>query len=140
MSKLKIRGIDKYGNGAFGASRDGGSRKHVGVDIITKDGEPFLSLNAGVITRLGYVYKGNYTFRIVEVTHKDGERWRYFYVNPVDANGKKIVEIGLKISVGQTLGTTQSLQFKYPGITPHVHFEIIKNGEYIDPTEIVEND
>jgi len=140
MSKLKIRGIDKWGNGAFGAPRDGGTRKHVGVDIVTRDGEPFLSLNAGTITRLGYVYKGNYTFRLIEVTCKNGDKWRYFYVDPVGKDKKRIVELGLKISVGQILGTTQSLQLKYPGITPHVHFEIIKNGEYIDPTEIVEND
>lgn len=140
MSKLKIRGVDKWGNGAFGASRDGGSRKHVGVDIIVRDGELFLSLNSGVVTRLGYVYKGNYTFRLIEVTCKNGDKWRYFYVDPVGPDKKRIVELGLKISVGQVLGITQSLQKKYPGITPHVHFEIIKNGEYIDPTEIVENE
>ena len=133
MSKLTIRGTDKFGNGAFGASRDGGARKHEGVDIVTIDGEPFYSLNEGVISKLGYVYKGNYTFRYVQVSKNNGEAWRYFYLQPE-------VELGLKIKVGDKLGVTQSLQFKYPGITPHVHFEIMKNGEYIDPTEFVENE
>ena len=133
MAKLSIRGTDKFGCGAFGARRDGGTRTHVGVDIVTIDGEPFHSLNEGTVSKLGYVYKGNFTFRYVEVTKANGEKWRYHYVQPT-------VELGLKIKIGQKLGDTQSLQFKYKGITPHVHFEIIKNGEYIDPTEIVENE
>lgn len=140
MAKLSIRGTDKYGCGAFGASRDGGTRRHEGVDIVTVDNSVFNSLNDGTISKLGYVYKGNFTFRYVQVTHKDGSAWRYFYVNPNDADGKKIVELGLKVKAGQPIGITQSLQFKYPGITPHVHFEIIGNGGFVDPTEIVEND
>jgi len=133
MSKLSIRGTDKFGCGAFGAPRDGGTRKHAGVDIVTVDGEPFLSLNEGTVNKLGYVYKGNFTFRYVEVRSANGELWRYFYVKPS-------VELGIKIHIGSKLGETQSLKFKYPGITPHVHFEIIKDGQHIDPTAIVEPD
>lgn len=133
MSKLSIRGTDKFGCGAFGARRDGGTRTHVGVDIVTIDGQPFHSLNAGTVTKLGYVYKGSWEFRYVQVEHADKSKWRYYYVSPT-------VELGLKIKIGDKLGLTQSLQGKYKGITPHVHFEIIKNGEYIDPTEIVENE
>lgn len=131
MRKLSIRGFDKFGCGAFGASRDGGTRTHKGVDIITRDGEPFYSLNEGTVTKLGYVYKGSYTFRYVQVTDKDGAAWRYHYLTPT-------VELGLKIKVGQEIGTSQSLEKKYPGITPHCHFEVMKNGFFVDPTKYVQ--
>lgn len=130
MSKLIIRGKDAWGDGAFGSSRDGGERKHNGVDIVTVDGEEFRSLGSGTITKLGYPYKGNYIYRYVQVTSKDGSVWRYFYVNPS-------VELGLKIIKGQILGKTQSLEDRYKGITPHVHFEIMVNGKYVDPTSYV---
>src|SRR4051794_1024497 len=36
----EIRGHDAYGNGEFGASRDGGSRDHEGVDFIAAANQP----------------------------------------------------------------------------------------------------
>jgi murein DD-endopeptidase MepM/ murein hydrolase activator NlpD len=93
MAKLSIRGIDKYGNGAFGSKRDGGTRVHNGVDIITRDGFPFFSLNNGTVTKLGWTYKGNAVFRYVQVTHEDKSLWRYLYLCPS-------VELGMKIKKG----------------------------------------
>ncbi len=130
---LSIRGTDKFGCGAFGASRDGGQRTHQGVDIITVDGDPFHSLCDGTVNSFGYAYKGNFKFRIVNIRKDNGDMWRYFYVEPA-------VELGMKIKTGQQIGTTQTLKFKYPGITPHVHFEIVKDKQHIDPTEFVEFD
>lgn len=127
-----IRGCDKFGCGHFGAKR--GDRTHRGVDLVVTAGNPFESLCAGKVTKLGYVYKGDMKLRYVEVTTDSGHRWRFHYVSPA-------VSVGSLVKVGDLLGAVQSLQGRYPGITDHVHFEIIdSSGEYLDPTPIVEGD
>jgi murein DD-endopeptidase MepM/ murein hydrolase activator NlpD len=127
MQKLKIRGLDKYGAGHFGARRDGGKRTHRGVDAITVSGDDFYSRVVGTVSKLGYPYEGNYDYRYVQITDKNGWKWRYYYIKPS-------VELGLKINVGDKIGVCQDLHPRYPGITPHVHFEIKDGDKYIDPT------
>lgn len=125
-----IRGCDKFGCGHFGAKR--GDRLHRGIDLVVLSGEPFASLCSGKITKLGYVYKGDMTLRYVEVTTRSGQAWRFHYLKPS-------VKVGDAVSVGTILGTVQSLQSRYPGITDHVHFEVIEpGGGYLDPTPFVE--
>lgn len=124
-----VRGKDNYGAGYFGASR--GERKHVGIDLVLDSGKEFFSFNQGVVSKLGYPYKDALGYRYVQVTNADGSAWRYFYVTPM-------VKLGQIVKKGQVLGITQDLQARYPGITPHVHFEIMKNAEYVDPTYIVQ--
>lgn len=131
MMQHVIRGCDKFGCGHFGASR--GDRLHRGVDLVVAAGEPFASLCAGKVTKLGYVYKGDMTLRYVEVTTPSGQAWRYHYLRPS-------VKWGDRVQIGTQLGVVQSLQSKYPGITDHVHFEIIDSGEYLDPTPLVEGE
>lgn len=128
MEILKVRGSDNFGAGYFGASRDGGKRKHMGVDAITIAGGDFYARVNGTVTGLGYPYPDTYFYRIVQITDDKGWQWRYFYVAPC-------VELGLKIKVGDKIGVCQDLQPRYPGITQHVHFEIKVKGEHIDPTE-----
>lgn len=127
MEKLKIRGNDAHGSGRFGASRGGGKRTHVGVDAITIAGEDFQSRVEGTVSHLGYPYIGNWHYRYVQITDKNGWLWRYYYVAPT-------VELGLKIKIGDKIGVCQDLQPLYKGITQHVHFEIKVKGKYIDPT------
>jgi len=127
MQELKVRMFDKWGSGVFGASRDGGRRKHVGIDAITVSGEDFHSRVNGTVSGLGYPYADTYHYRIVQITDSVGRNWRYFYVDPC-------VELGLKIKVGDKIGVCQDLEPRYPGITQHVHFEIKNGKDYIDPT------
>lgn len=126
---MQIRGCDKWGCGHFGASR--GNRKHNGVDIIWTAGKPFHALTQGVVTKLGYAYADDLSFRYVELTDRVGARWRYFYVKPS-------VELGEEINAYEDIGVVQTLQNRYPEIVDHVHFEIIRaDGTYVDPTGIV---
>lgn len=126
---MQIRGCDKWGCGHFGASR--GSREHKGVDIVCEPGKVFQAFTQGVVTKIGYAYADDLSFRYVEVTDRVGAGWRYFYIEPC-------VEEGDVIDAYDDLGVVQSLQKRYPGITPHVHFEIIrKEGTYVDPTSIL---
>ncbi len=130
-TELKERGIDGYGSGCFGASRDGGQRLHNGIDYECAAGSFIFPVEPGRVTKLGYPYGDDLTFRYVEVTDVTGYHWRYFYVDPA-------VVLGDYITESTMLGRLQALEGRYPGITPHCHLEV-KDGEgnYIDPRAIV---
>lgn len=125
-----IRTQDTHGSGEFGASR--GSRTHRGVDLCAWPGSVVLSMTPGTVTKLGYPYGDDTTWRYVEVT-LDGNRFRYFYLRPM-------VIVGQKVEIGDQLGMVQDLRTRYQGITPHYHFEIINpHGEYVNPKEMFED-
>jgi hypothetical protein len=124
---------DTYGEGEFGARRDGGSRRHEGVDYVAQAGQDVAAPISGYVTKIGYAYAGDQTLKFVEVTNPALRiAARVFYVNPK-------VEIGEAIAMGKPIGTARSLQRKYPGgMTDHVHLEIIdRRGVRIDAEKII---
>lgn len=124
-----LREQDAFGSGAFGASRDGGKRTHSGIDIAAPAGKAAVSPADGIISRLGYPYASDTSFRYVEITTEGGLLVRVFYVWPA-------VKRGASVIAGETrIGIVQNLAPRYPGITNHVHLEI-KNaaGAFVDPT------
>ena len=131
MQQFKIRGQDDQGSGYFGAPRKG--RIHNGVDLACESGLYIKSRTHGTVTKIGYPYdpadekKGH--LRYVEVTF-DGNRFRYFYLDPM-------VQVGDKIVAGDVIGCSQDLTEIYTGITQHFHFEWIgPDGEFVDPTSM----
>jgi hypothetical protein len=127
------RGHDAYGEGAFRASRDGGARRHEGVDYRADAGQDVVAPISGYVTKIGCAYSGDQTLKFVEVSNP-ALRYavRVFYVNPK-------VEVGEAVEMGRPIGTAHSLQKKYPGgMTNHVHLEIIdKRGRRIDSTRLI---
>lgn len=117
-----MRGNDAQGKGYFGASR--GSRTHQGVDFVGEPGEPVTAFLGGTVSKLGYPYADKLEFRYVEVRRPNGDRVRYFYVEPS-------VKVGDLVKPGDRLGTCQRLP--YAGITQHYHFEVLVGGVAVDP-------
>jgi len=116
------RGHDGFGDGWFGARRDGGSRDHEGVDYIASAGQAVHAPMSGYVTKIGYAYAGDTSLKFVEITNPAlGYAARAFYVNPG-------VEVGASVRLGQPIGEVESLQDHYPGITNHVHLEILAPG------------
>ncbi len=116
------RGHDEFGDGNFGARRDGGSRDHEGVDYVASAGQDVKAPISGYVTKIGYAYAGYSDLKFVEITNPAlGYVARAFYVSPD-------VEVGQTIRLGQTIGQNQSLQKHYPGITDHVHLEVMQPG------------
>ena len=133
--KYEIRGTDKHGSGAYGASR--GSRTHKGVDLITRKDELIGSFCCGVVTKIGYPYNpikhpDKAHFRYVQVTDEDGVDVRSFYLLP-------LVEVGDLIEIGSAIGQSQDLLEVYKGMTQHTHFEIKKHGEFLNPVVYLKN-
>ncbi len=126
------RGHDAYGYGEFGASRDGGSRRHEGVDFIAEAGQTVVAPLSGYVTKIGYAYAGDNDLRFVEITNP-ALRYaaRVFYVEPS-------VSVGDTVAVGRPIGEVRSLQRKYPGgMTDHVHVELMEKGRRIDATQVI---
>lgn len=130
---LEARGHDAYGEGEFGARRDGGSRVHEGVDFVARAGQKVLAPISGYVTKIGYVYAGDADLRFVEITNPALHyQARVFYV-------KAKVRVGETVAVGEPIGTAHSLQKKYPGgMTDHVHLELIdRRGARFDPHRVL---
>ncbi len=124
---------DSYGQGEFGARRDGGVRRHEGVDYVARAGQTVVSPISGYVTKIGFAYAEDQNLKFVEITNPALRvAARVFYVNPK-------VDVGQPVAMGRPLGTAKSLQRKYPGgMTDHVHLEIIdRRGVRIDATRMI---
>ena len=126
-----FRGTDSHGSGAFGASR--GSRKHNGVDFAAQPNSGVRSVCAGEVTKLGYPYADDLGFRYIQITDVDGYDVRYFYVKP-------LIKEGDHISCDEVIGHVQDLDQRYKGITPHIHFEVKKDGEFVHPEKYLKGE
>ena len=116
------RGHDDFGDGEFGARRDGGSRSHEGVDYTAQAGQDVRAPISGYVTKIGYAYSGSSDLKFVEITNPAlGYVARAFYVDPG-------VEVGQSVRLGESIGSVESLQRHYPGITDHVHLEVMEPG------------
>lgn len=124
---------DTYGDGEFGARRDGGSRRHEGVDYMAKAGQDVDAPISGYVTKIGYAYAGDQDLKFVEITNPAlNYAARIFYVNPT-------VQVGEAVAMGRPIGTAHSLQRKYPGgMTDHVHLELLdRAGARVDATRMI---
>lgn len=126
-----IRGQDKFGSGSYGTRRDGGRRSHNGVDYISYAGQSIRAVIGGTITKIGYPYANDMTFRYVEISNSNYSV-RHMYVLPAS-----YIQKGSIVRSGDVIGSSQSLLLRYPGITDHVHIEIKYKGGYIDPTSVI---
>jgi murein DD-endopeptidase MepM/ murein hydrolase activator NlpD len=126
-----LRGIDSAGNGAFGARR--GSRVHRGTDIQVIPGSLLLSLTPGLLSRQGYAYSNDLTYRILDLLIGDYITVRYFYAT-LDDQGAKI---GDMVKAGDVIGRCQDITQRFPnsGMLPHIHLEVynVLIKEHLDP-------
>jgi murein DD-endopeptidase MepM/ murein hydrolase activator NlpD len=128
-----LRQTDAYGCGEFGASRDGGSRDHEGVDFKADANQPLVAPISGYVSKIGYAYPGDETLKFVEITnpalHYEA---RVFYIDPS-------VQLGEAVAIGHPIGTHHTLERKYPGgMTDHVHLELMDtHGQRFDATRVI---
>ena len=123
-TKLRKRISDKWGSGHFGAPR--GDRTHNGIDYICPKDSPVLSPCDGKVTKLGYAYADDLSFRYIQITNGT-KNHRIFYVTPD-------VELTSEVKEGDIIGLSQDLAGRYPEITPHIHYEIKSlDGKFENP-------
>lgn len=105
---------------------DGDIKSHNGVDIVAKANTPVYASADGIVLKSKF-FNGN-AGHSVELKHKYGFKTRYFHLSLF------IVKSGESVSKGQIIG--------YLGNTGgstgyHLHYEIIKNGKYINPKKFL---
>lgn len=125
---LPMRKCDDFGCGHYGASR--GSRRHKGIDYACYPDTEIYPVIRGKVTKIGYPYADDLSYKYIQVTDEHNKDWRYFYIEPY-------VEVGDFVSPSNAIGKCQDLKLRYETITNHVHLEIKENGEYINPEDIV---
>ena len=126
--KQKAIRNDAFGDGDFGAKRSNG-RSHAGIDIQAAVGEPVFASKSG-IAFCGNVPTGYGKY--VMIYHPDGYVTLYGHLSAWCVISTQKVRRGDLIGfVGKT-GNAQNQQ-----IQPHLHFEIKKQGEPLDPGKLL---
>ncbi|MDG1293467.1 MAG: peptidoglycan DD-metalloendopeptidase family protein [Pseudomonadales bacterium] len=113
---------------SFGRRTDPFSGKqswHEGVDFAGKAGVDVIAVASGVVTHSGR--KSGYG-NIVELNHGNGYVTRYAH------NDTHQVSIGDIVEKGQVIATMGS---SGRSTGPHVHFEVLKNGEPMNPERYI---
>lgn len=103
-------------------------RIHSGIDISCNFGTPVLSVENGIVTDISHdINYGN------TVTIQSGEYEHIYSSLSSDISVKK----GQKINRGDTVGVSSDSCMSEICDDPHIHFEMKKNGVYINPMEII---
>ena len=125
-----VTGKDRQAIGSFfGDPRDGGRRKHHGIDIFAARHTPIISPSSGIVRFAGEKGLGG---RVVWLRDQVRERTLYF------AHLEDIwVETGDQVEVGDTVGTVGNTG-NARTTPPHLHFGIYQRGP-IDPYNFVAN-
>lgn len=132
-----VRQSDAAGNGAFGSPRDGGTRQHLGIDLISHPGDDITAPCACEVTHVGLAYAGSY---LGSIHLKGWDTWggytfKLLYCEPE-------VTVGEIIRAGEILGSAQDVHAYYVakginGLTNHIHFETHDATGAVDPLPLL---
>lgn len=99
------------------------NRPHRGVDFAAPTGTPVRAAAAGEVTYAGW--KGNYG-RLIKIRHAAPYSTAYAHLRRIE----KGIRVGTRVTKGQTIGYVGS---SGAATGPHLHFEMRKNGRFVDP-------
>ncbi len=98
---------------------------HTGVDLACSLGTTVSAAKSGTVVSVAYsAAYGNY----ITIAHDDGSSTMYAHLDTTS------VSAGTYVSQGQSIGTVGSTGYS---TGPHLHFEIIIDGEYVNPMNYV---
>ena len=97
-------------------------KRHFGVDVVTKSGEPIKAVMDGTIVMADFTTKSGY---VVQIQHRNNLVSVYKHCSAVLKQLGEVVNAGDPIAV---VGNTGELT-----TGPHLHFELWENGIPIDP-------
>ena len=97
---------------------------HNGVDLIAPQGDPVLAVADGTVTDIIHERKG--LGNVVEITHPGGYVTRYAHLADIKVSKGQRVQRGRRIA---------SVGISGNSFAPHLHLELIKDGEYLNPVD-----
>jgi murein DD-endopeptidase MepM/ murein hydrolase activator NlpD len=101
-------------------------KMHTGVDWATAYGTPIFASGNGVIEKAGL--EGGYG-KYIRIKHNNGYETAYGHMSAF----AKGMEPGKKVRQGQVIGFVGSTG---QSTGPHVHYEILVNGRFVDPLRV----
>lgn len=115
----------------WGAGRDGGARKHEGIDIFAPRNTALLAAADGVITR---VNENNLGGKVVFMRPKNKNFTLYYaHLN------KQLVQPGQVVAAGDTIGLVGN-SGNASTTPPHLHFGIYTSNGAVDPLPFVKQE
>jgi murein DD-endopeptidase MepM/ murein hydrolase activator NlpD len=115
----------------------GCSSDHQGVDFVPGAGTNVFAVYQGLVTKAGW--DGGYGNR-VEISHfvegEDGEiqQWTTIYAHMQNSSIAKNIYVGAVVQTGAVLGRVGSTG---TSTGPHLHFELIIDGNNVDPMPVL---
>ena len=104
-------------------------RTHNGIDIKAKAGSEVLVSADGVIDQVYTDYLGN----TVIISHDNGFKTKYSCLDNTDN-----LAVGTEVTQGSLLSKISSKSSGENITDPHIHFELIKNEEFVNPEDYIE--
>jgi murein DD-endopeptidase MepM/ murein hydrolase activator NlpD len=124
-----VRGRVRIGQG-WGAPRDGGRRRHQGIDLLAPAGTPLVAVADGRITRISNQDRG---LGGISLRLTDRKGTSYYYAH----NQRNRTHLGQRVRRGQVIAQVGS-SGNARGGTPHLHFQIHPGGgRPVSPDETV---
>ncbi|MBD2716909.1 peptidoglycan DD-metalloendopeptidase family protein [Microvirga sp. STR05] len=125
-----VRGKNDVAVGSFwGVDRDGGARRHEGIDIFAKRGTPAVASANGYITRVNETPLGGRVVWLMDTEH--GQHLYYAHLD------KQLVQPGQQVRIGDTLGLVGNTG-NARTTPPHLHFGVYRSGRgAVDPFPFV---
>ena len=99
--------------------------QHLGVDFAAPSGTPVITVADGTVVHAGR--NGGYG-NLVVVDHGGGVTTGYAHLSAFGAG----IQVGARVERGQEVGLVGSTGMS---TGPHLHYEIRKNGRYLDPAD-----
>ena len=102
----------------------GGTTDHMGIDLRAGMGDPIYAAAPGTVIQAGGLYNW------VRIKQDDGLEARYLH------NSRVLVKKGDKVKAGQLIakaGISGKNGLPHRGWTSHLHFALLKNGQFLDP-------
>jgi murein DD-endopeptidase MepM/ murein hydrolase activator NlpD len=114
-----VQGRARIGQG-WGAPRDGGRRRHQGIDLLAPAGTPLVAVADGRITRLS-----NHDHGVggISLRLTDHAGTGYYYAH----NQRNLVHLGQRVRRGQVIAQVGS-SGNARGGPPHLHFQLHPGG------------
>lgn len=103
-------------------------RLHTAVDIACDKGTEVNAVCAGTVTETA---SDSFSGDVVVIDHGSGITVQYVGVKPADG-----IKKGAKVTEETVIGTSSEIPFECED-EPHIHIEVLKDNEFVSPTEIM---
>lgn len=104
-----------------------GAAAHPGLDIAVRTGTPIRAAGGGIVAEAGVDPEYG---RYILIDHLDGYQTMYGHASRVLVTAEEVVQAGQVIALSGSTGRSTA---------PHLHFEIRRSGQQIDPRALIAN-